>query len=433
VTPENVNSIIDSQKVLQQQSNYLITIQQKLENSLGLYHIQRTMLILAVVIILLLVVALFLLWKGIHSIREANHKKTQAIKEQTLFYTNARHQLRTPLTLISGPLREIEQDGNLMGQDKKLLDVVLRNVRVLEDIVTGTLNFDTRKQKVVDDVAAVQARQEMQRDIQESNKDIILKTDSDELSTILIVDDNVDMRSYLRTILTSQYYVIEASDGQSGLQLARESVPNLIVSDVMMPVMSGLSFCRKIKEDALTSHIPVILLTARSTEQQQIEGFEHGADAYITKPFNAQFLLVRITNLLQSRMQLRKLFKEKMEESQESAHDIQVEMSTPDRRFLDALREAIYKRMNDTHLKMDDLGADMNISRVQLYRKVKALTGVSPAELLRQIRMQQAYKLLHTTDKTIQEIAYEIGFGTPGYFSSCFKKQYGKYPTELRK
>lgn len=233
------------------------------------------------------------------------------------------------------------------------------------------------------------------------------------------------MRQYLRTILADKYYVVEAADGESGLRLARESIPDIIVSDVMMPVMDGLQFCRKIKDDNITSHIPVILLTARSTEQQQVEGLDSGADAYMTKPFSAELLLARISNLLKSRQKLRHLFDGREKEEKTT-------LSTPDRKFMSSLKKAIDSKIDDSSLKMDDLGAAMGMSRVQLYRKVKALTGLSPVELLREIRLQRAYKLLQTTDLTVSQVAYDVGFATPGYFSSCFKKQFGKYPTDVK-
>ena len=249
---------------------------------------------------------------------------------------------------------------------------------------------------------------------------------TDELSNILIVDDNADMRRYLRTLLASRFYVLEAPDGQSGLKLARESVPDIVISDVMMPVMDGLQFCKNLKEDFITSHIPVILLTARSTEIQQMEGYEHGADAYMTKPFRADLLISRIDNLLRSRQQLQVLFKEGQQE------DKQVKLTTQDKLFLDQLRNVVRERMANPKLKMDDLGDELGISRVQLYRKVKVLTGLSPVDLLKQMRLERAKVLLNSTTKTVSEIAYEVGFSTPSYFTSCFKKQYGKLPMDFR-
>ena len=208
-------------------------------------------------------------------------------------------------------------------------------------------------------------------------------------------------------------------------------MPDLIISDVMMPVMDGLTFCGKIKTEPLTSHIPVILLTARSTEQQQAEGLSQGADAYLTKPFSAEVLLAHIASLLANRQKLKKVFSAEKQQTNENQEQ-EEKLSTPDKMFMDTLRQAILRNMSNTKLKMDDLGADMGISRVQLYRKVKAMTGMSPVELLKEMRLKRAMKLLKATDKTVAEVAYEVGFGTPGYFSSCFKKQYGKYPTDIK-
>ena len=444
VTPQNVNDVILSTNQLMKQNDYLVTIQNKLENYLGLYNLQRNVIIIAAIAIFLLLLALIFIWKAVKAIkrsngkyREMNEKMKQLNEEQTLFYTNASHQLKTPLTLVTGPLKTLSEKSTVKGENRALLEILNRNVAKLDHLVSDVINFRKEVDAAIADETAQMASADIaskRDDVKEGHKDMLLKSDSDELSTVLVVDDNDDMRKYLRTILTSYYYVIEASDGESGLRLARESVPDLIVSDVMMPVMDGLQFCKAIKEDSITSHIPVILLTARSTEAQQIEGFEHGADAYIVKPFNAQFLFARINNLLQSRIKLRSLFKNNeankdLIDSEEPA----VQMSTPDSRFMEQLKEAIDKRMEDAHLKMDDLGEELGMSRVQLYRKVKALTGLSPVELLRKMRLQKAYSLLLNSDKTISEIAYEVGFGTPSYFSSCFKKQFDKYPTDLRR
>lgn len=255
----------------------------------------------------------------------------------------------------------------------------------------------------------------------------MLQQDVEELSTILVVDDNEDIRTYLRVLLSDHYYIIEASDGQNGLRLAKESVPDLIVSDVMMPVMDGLTFCSKIKEDEVTSHIPVILLTARSEESQRIEGYEHGADAYLTKPFSAHLLLARISNLLQARRQRKNMDAKNVL----SAEFIQAE-APGERMFLERFKKVAKSHIGNANLRMDDLGSELSLSKVQMYRKVKALTGKTPAEVLREMRMQKAYLLLKQTDKTISEVAAEVGFAIPGYFSACFKKQFGINPTELR-
>ena len=448
VTPDNANIIAMNSRELIKQNDDLITIQDKLENYFGLYKSQRRVLIGSFVSILLLVAALLLFWRAIKrtsraaaETRKAHEQQKRLNDEQTRFYTNASHQLKTPLTLIAGPVGKLMDSPTLKGSDRSLMDIVSRNVSQLEGLVSNVLNFRKEMANMVSDETADIVKITKGQDVRSKGQDAadteqlkegrlahLKQEDAEELSSLLIVDDNADMRLYLRTLLGDKFYVLEAADGQSGLRIARELVPDLVVSDVMMPVMDGLQFCRHLKEDAITSHIPVILLTARSEESQQIEGYEHGADAYLTKPFSADVLVARIYNLLKSR---RQLF-ENHDEREKGQEEEPVKLSTQDKLFTDALKEAIHKNMQNPNLKMDDLGDELGLSRVQLYRKVKALTGLSPVELLRQMRLQRGRTLLQTTTKTVNEIAYEVGFGTPGYFSSCFKKQYGQYPTDLR-
>ena len=431
VTPQNVNEIALNANAMKQQNDYLITIQNKLEDYLGLYHEQRALLIVSLLVALALLVAVLLGWRAIVVTRRANRRMKELGDEQNHFYTNASHQLRTPLTLINGPLQQLSESKTLSVGDHELLGIVKRNADQLLHLVTDVLQFQKETQKMIQDTEPDDAHAISRRSVQDGQHDIVVRDQSDELATVLVVDDNDDMRRYLRTLLLDRYYVLEASDGQSGWKLARESVPDLIISDVMMPVMDGLTFCGKIKTEPLTSHIPVILLTARSTEQQQAEGLSQGADAYLTKPFSAEVLLAHIASLLANRQKLKEVFAAEKQQPYES-HEQEEKLSTPDKMFMDTLRQAILRNMSNTKLKMDDLGADMGISRVQLYRKVKAMTGMSPVELLKEMRLKRAMKLLKATDKTVAEVAYEVGFGTPGYFSSCFKKQYGKYPTDIK-
>jgi YesN/AraC family two-component response regulator len=372
---------------------------------------------------------MLMIWRAVKQTRKTNRRIRAMHDEQTAFYTNARHMLRTPLTLIAGPVKKIQDANVLKGEWSEMMDIVGRNVAQLETVVSSVLEFKSgMAQPSVDDHTAEAAlgQKSLTESVQEGRLVQMKQDDSEELSDVLIVDDNADMRRYLRTLLADKFYVLEAADGQSGLKLARECVPDIIVSDVMMPVMDGLQFCKNLKEDFITSHIPVILLTARSTEIQQMEGYEHGADAYMTKPFRADLLISRIDNLLRSRQQLQVLFKEGQQE------DKQVKLTTQDKLFLDQLRNVVRERMTNPKLKMDDLGDELGISRVQLYRKVKVLTGLSPVDLLKQMRLERAKVLLNSTTKTVSEIAYEVGFSTPSYFTSCFKKQYGKLPMDFR-
>ena len=440
VTPQNVADISLSSNSLMKQNQYLATIQSKLETYLGFYHIQRSLLIVAFLVILLLAVAVATTWRAVKVTRRANRRMRELNDEQTRFFTNASHQLRTPLTLIAGPINQLAEGK---GDKQQLIDIIQRNVEQLQRLISDVLLFRRENRATVDDTTATTNEQltASRKSVQDCRHDILVNNNADELATVLIVDDNADMRAYLRTLLLDRYYVIEAADGQSGLKLAVESVPDIVVSDVMMPVMDGLTFCTRLKQHEATSHIPVLLLTARSSEQQYIEGLQTGADMYMTKPFSAELLLANIASLLANRQKLRQLFKTQNSSSElptilalasgksRAQHSTSI---SPDRRFLDAFLKAMDKHMSNTNLKIEVIGDEIGLSRVQLYRKVKALTGMTPIEILRETRLKRAMQLLKTTDKTVSEIANEVGFATPGYFSSCFKKQYDKYPTDVR-
>ncbi len=429
VTPQNVVDVSLSSNALMTQNQYLATIQSKLETYLGFYHTQRTLLIVSLFVIMLLIVAVVATWRAVKATRRANRRIRDLNNEQTRFFTNASHQLRTPLTLIAGPVNQLSEGK---GDSKQLIDIVRRNVEQLQRLVGDVLLFRRENSATIDDASVITNEQlsASLKSVQESRHNKMINDNTDELATVLIVDDNADMRAYLRTLLLDSYYVIEAADGQSGMKLAVESVPDIVVSDVMMPVMDGLTFCTRLKQHEATSHIPVLLLTARSSEQQHIEGLQTGADAYMTKPFSADLLLANIASLLNNRQALRRAFAAKVAEV-----DTVVSAdgsSTPDSFFLNRFMKAMDKNLSNTKLKIDDLGDELGLSRVQLYRKVKALTGMTPVEILRETRLKRAMQLLKTTDKTVAEIAYNVGFATPGYFSSCFKKQFDKYPMDIR-
>lgn len=244
---------------------------------------------------------------------------------------------------------------------------------------------------------------------------------------VLIIDDNNGMRAYLRSILQDKYNVSEATNGEQGLEKARREVPKLVVCDVMMPVIDGLEFTKRLKEDTATSHIPVVLLTARSLSEQRKEGYDTGADSYITKPFSGQVLLSRIENLLRSRIMLRSVFAGDKQETEEEE-----KLNEADKTFVGRLRTAIQENLGDSDFSVERLGEEIGLSRVQLYRKVKALTGQTPVELLRKARLTKARQLLEKTEKSVSEIAYEVGFTSPSYFNKCFKDEFDINPSSLR-
>ena len=244
--------------------------------------------------------------------------------------------------------------------------------------------------------------------------------------TILFTDDNDDVCQMARTLLETHYRVLTAPNGVVALQMAEVNIPDLVVSDVMMPQMDGLELCSRLKQSTATSHIPVILLTAQTLDEQRIAGYEHGADAYITKPFSAPLLLARIHNLLQSRKQLKQVFGGADELAKE-------EISTPDKEFVSKIRSEIHRNISNNDFGVEQLGAAVDLSRVQLYRKVKALTGLSPVELIRATRVNRARKLIEGGATSVSEVAYQVGFTSPSYFTRCFKDQFGVSPMELLK
>ncbi len=249
-----------------------------------------------------------------------------------------------------------------------------------------------------------------------------------EKPTLLIIDDNNDIRQYERTLLQDRYIVLEAADGKEGIEIAMREVPDLVICDVMMPIMDGLEFTERLKTHVATSHIPVIMLTAKNLEEHRAEGYDHGADSYITKPFHAKVLLARIDNLLKQRCLLKNIFQK------HSLPETEIEESSMDDRdkaFIKKLHEIIQSNLSNSDCSVEDIGRKVGLSRVQLYRKVKALTGTSVVDLLRKARLAKAHRLLESNGKNISEVAYEVGFTSPSYFTKCFKEEFGILPGEV--
>lgn len=242
---------------------------------------------------------------------------------------------------------------------------------------------------------------------------------------ILVVEDNNDMRSFIKENLELKYNVIEAENGKIGLEKAFEHVPDLVVSDVMMPEMDGIQLCSKLKRDIKTSHIPVILLTARSSIIHQIEGIETGADDYISKPFNLKLFETRIDNLIKSRRKLRQLFSNEVEVKPKD-----ITFNHRDQEFLDKAIAVITKQISKQDLNVESLSKDLNMSRMHLHRKLTALTNQTPSVFIRTIRLKEGAKFLGENKLSISEIAYAVGFSAPSYFTSCFSNQFGISPKD---
>ena len=252
-------------------------------------------------------------------------------------------------------------------------------------------------------------------------------TEKKSAKCILVVEDNVDMRSFIKAELNNEYNVIEASDGTEGLKKAETKIPDLIVSDVMMPRMDGIEFCNRIKSNINTSHIPVILLTAKVDSDTKYEGIENGADDYIPKPFEIEYLILRIRNLLHSREQLRNKFQNKP-----ALEPSAVTVTSVDEKFLSSLMKVIEAGIPDPDFSVSSLESEMGMSHANFYRKIKSLTGQSGQELLLSMRMKRAHQiLLQEKGLRVSEVAFMVGFTNPKYFSKCFKEMFGVAPSEL--
>ncbi len=293
------------------------------------------------------------------------------------------------------------------------------------DIVDNSANASASEGKNVVDESVLQYIDDGDRS---RGKVQQLVSENTNRPTVLVIDDNTDIRQYERTLLQDEYIVLEAADGKEGLSVATKEVPDLVICDVMMPVMDGLEFTEQLKTNTATSHIPVIMLTAKNLEEHRAEGYEHGADSYITKPFNSKVLLARIENLLRQRQLLKHLYQGSQEAEKEISES---HLEDRDKQFLKQLQTIIQQNLSDSEFGVEDMGQQIGLSRVQLYRKVKAMTGSSVVDLLRKARLAKAKRLLETRSMSVSEVAYEVGFSAPSYFTKCFKEEYGMLPGDV--
>lgn len=245
---------------------------------------------------------------------------------------------------------------------------------------------------------------------------------------VLLVEDNDEFREYLKEVFQKDYQVLQAANGKAGFDMTLEHVPDLIVSDVMMPEMDGIELCKLIKTDRRISHIPVVLLTARAEEEQQLQGYQTGADAYVTKPFRLDILQVRIANLIRQREQFQRQFQQHVE-----IRPSEVPIRSLDEQFVNSAVQAVEANLSNPDFTVEELSDAMSMSRVYLYKKILSLTGKTPIEFIRIIRIRRGASLLEKSQLTVAEIAYQIGFNNPKYFAKLFKEEYKVLPTEYRR
>ena len=442
VTRENANVLLLQAEEISRQSADLNTLHSRINDYLSRYNAQRWLLIMGGIIVVLLVAAIFMTYRYYYERMRINEERERMQERQLDFFTNVSHEIRTPLTLIADPINHIVNRGHLKDHDFDTLRSTARNANELMKLVSNILDF----KKAQFDTSG--NRIDMHENISDDHVPQVepmapveeAAADGAGLDSLLIVDDNDDIRHYLRIVLHNRFHILEAANGEEGLRQAREHVPALIISDIMMPVMNGLELCQHLKTDTVTSHIPVILLTAKSEDSQVAEGYKSGADSYITKPFSSQVLMARIDNIMKGRERMRRLYAMQMVSATHDAAapapsadkgDEPAQPSPRDQEFLNHLHAVIRQHLEENEFSVEALGSEIGLSRVQLYRKVKALTGLSPVELLRKTRLNQADNLLKTTGMNISEVAYAVGFTSPSYFSKCFKDEFGVQPKSL--
>lgn len=278
---------------------------------------------------------------------------------------------------------------------------------------------------------AIHAQHDMEKKPMDAEETTITDTPTENHPIVLVVEDNADIREYIRSSFTDIYEVITAKDGKEGWELAQVRIPNIIVSDIMMPVMDGIELCKRIKEDMRTNHIPVILLTAKDSLQDKEEGYASGADSYLTKPFSAKLLHSRINNLLETRKKIASLLA--LADTQPKQESAVSSLNKLDNEFLQKITQIIEENLEMEKMDIAFIADKMCMSHSTLYRKIKGLTDMSANEFIRKVKMRKGVELLMSGQYTISEIAYMIGFSSVAYFRQCFKDEYGMSPSDYVK
>jgi len=337
------------------------------------------------------------------------------------------------------------------------------------DFLKGKEHYDKEAEFILEDADAP-ARMGQVVDIANSSiqSETLVSDDSEKIDDVygeefakeenskelmLLVEDNQELREFLRSIFSPMYRVVEAADGKEGASKALKYLPDIIISDVMMPEKDGIEMTRELRADMTTSHIPIILLTAKTTIESKLEGLEYGADDYITKPFSATYLQARVENLLMQRKKLQSFYRDSLmhinistgqeevpvatdmpsaEEDVSETPPTTLEMSPNDRKFMDKLVGLMEQNMDNGELVVDDLVRELAVSRSVFFKKLKTLTGLAPIEFIKEMRIKRATQLIETGEFNMTQISYMVGINDPRYFSKCFKAQVGMTPTEYR-
>ena len=267
--------------------------------------------------------------------------------------------------------------------------------------------------------------------------DNLIEEEEDKETRILIIEDNEELRHFICGVLAREYVVFEAGNGRQGLEMTLSELPDIVISDIMMPEMDGIEYLKQVKGNSDICHIPIILLSAKSSLNDQIQGLEYGADEYITKPFSSAYLKARVDSLLKQRQMLYDYYTSKMREEKDASLMEQLAPSTPqvthfDDDFIRNILQSVEENIQNSEFRIDDLAEAMSMSRTVFYRKVKSLMGVSPVDFVKTMRIKRAVQLLEQDELTVSEVGYMSGFTTPQYFSRVFKEAMGCTPKEYK-
>jgi len=326
------------------------------------------------------------------------------------------------------PIHGEQGSGIGLSLVKELMGIMNGSVRVESEIEKGTsffLRFPITTVAKKGEIS-LSSRNKITPDIskEEELEDEVVDLG---LPILLIIEDNMDITYYLQSCFAEKYHIVIAVNGRIGIEKATESLPDIIISDVMMPEMDGFEVCEILKKDKRTNHIPIILLTAKATSDDKLSGLSHGADAYLIKPFKKEELDIRMENLMEIRRTLQQKYSSSLVSSLEAEKEL-----TKEEMFIKRLEQIILTHLDNDKLSIHQISRELGLSRSQVHRKIKAMTGMSTAVYIRTVRIHKAKEMLLTTEYTVSEIAYQVGFKTLPYFSQVFKETFGESPSATR-
>lgn len=349
---------------------------------------------------------------------------------KTKFFTEIGHKLRTPLTLIGGPVSEVLKGGGLSDVSRRHLEMVQRNATRMLDLVNKMLRYNIHNHVYISDD---NAHEHLVADNDKTPSQNPAVAGQEGSLKILVVEDNNDLRAFLVSILCSDYIVCQAENGQKGLEIAEKQMPDFIITDVMMPVMDGLTMVHKIKQNKDICHIPIIVLSAKASLDDRLQGLREGIDDYITKPFSATYLKMRVQNIISQRRMLQQNYVTQLDNDKEEAYKLEApQIVDADKDMMKRLMDYLEENIGNPELKIEDLASAVSLGRSVFYGKIKSIVGMTPVDFVRHIRILRAEEMITKSNYSFSQIAYAIGFSDPKYFSKCFKKETGMTPSEYR-